>query len=72
MRGVSSDAPWRGSGDIIRNRVSGNGKGDRPRPSSVTEAERAKNYCRIFGCRRLTKRSIECRCCGRMLGPLDY
>jgi hypothetical protein len=49
VRGVSMDTEWRGKGDIIRNRVTGNGKGDKQRPGSVTRDEFASNWERTFG-----------------------
>lgn len=59
------DAPWRGQGDVIRNRVSSNGKGDRPRPSDVDSQTRAENWCRIFGHRYRTVGG-RCRSCGKV------
>lgn len=49
MKGISNDVPWRGQGDVIRNRVTGNGKGDKARPLSVDDDSFAANWERTFG-----------------------
>lgn len=38
-----------GSNHVIKLRSSTSGKGDRPRPSTLTDAEQTANYCRIWG-----------------------
>jgi hypothetical protein len=48
-------------GDTIRLRSSVAGKGDKARPSTVSERERAHAYCRIFGHQW---RREKCRNCG--------
>lgn len=55
MKGISKDAPWRGQGDVIRNRTTGSGKGDKGRPIEVPREEFDSNWERTFGKPEVTK-----------------
>lgn len=52
MKGISKDAPWRGQGDVIRNRTTGYGKGDKGRPMDIPSETFQSNWERTFGTRK--------------------
>lgn len=45
-------------------KVTGNGKGDGPRPSQISRQQYARNYCQTFGHKRWDYTTNRCLDCG--------